>query len=115
MKADRQRGFAFPNTSQATREDVRLLMKDRPPKLTGDSSGLKRGGGTAERRCGNCFHLYSRFVGGRTVCEIVRPADDSSVQPGDVCRLWSHDGVRYPMLSGAGRISADDLRGRNRY
>lgn len=116
MKVDRRRGFAFPDHPQATRDDVRLLMHDRPPKFTGETAAFKQGGGSANGYpCGKCFHMYDRTSGGRSVCEITRPSGDPSIAKSDTCRLWTSDGVRYPLLAGGDKAMLEDIKGRIRY
>ena len=80
-----------------TLEDYYNLIDDRPAKFTADEVGFRKAATTA--MCASCIHWYRSAGGEHDVCEIMRP-ENEQVPYDWVCRFWTSDGEKFPLLEG---------------
>jgi len=102
---DRTKGFV-EDSEPATFAEYLRLLKDRPPKFHAKEVGYRQarsGEGrnwttSGEPSCRTCRHFYVSKPAKRSVCEVVRPNLDASIDPDWTCKFHTRDGINYPLL-----------------
>lgn len=88
-----------PEVELATASEYNAMMADRPEKFSAAQVKFQDPS-PYDHSCGGCFHYFTGVVAKRNTCEIYRPEGEESVPASGVCRFWTLDGVKFPILSG---------------
>lgn len=80
----------------ATLADYDEVMGDRPYKLDQHAADYRKAV-RDEPRCDACVHFFLQLVGGKTVCEIVRPVPEERVLPEGTCKFQTPDYEQFPL------------------
>jgi hypothetical protein len=83
----------------ATLSDYKAIIEDRPKKL--DASDVDYREGEGDEICGNCIHFYRRVVDEYGVCELLRLADEESIERSYTCDFFSRNGEEFPLYPGS--------------
>jgi len=92
---DRTKGFV-EGSEPATFAGYLRLLGDRPPKFHAAEAAYRASG--SEPSCRTCRHFYVSKPAKRSVCEVVRPNLDASIDPDWTCKFHTRDGINYPLL-----------------
>lgn len=80
-------------------ELYREIINDRPKKLTESEVNYRESDSPVyAKRCRRCLHFFERALDGFSVCELMRPDSDESVEPDHVCDFFTRDGEDFPLL-----------------
>jgi hypothetical protein len=79
-----------------SKESYLRLIENRPYKFSEEEVNYREAEG--EVKCSNCVHFYTRKLDSFHTCEILRPAEDASIDPERVCDFHTVDGEKFPLL-----------------
>lgn len=89
------------SVENATLADYDEVMEDRPYKLDQHAANYRKAQ-KSEPRCDECVHFFLQLVGGKTVCEIVRPVPEERIFPEWTCKFQSPDYEEFPLYKDGG-------------
>jgi hypothetical protein len=79
--------------------EYRKLIADRPRKFTETEVRFAPPSrNNTDYYCKDCSHWFESPGAKRSVCEIMRKRDDSSVEPKAKCMFWTRTGMKFPLL-----------------